>query len=179
MSTGLHYRAAMTQLDDDLFLALPDGSPDSAAAPTLSFSRSPTVLLTFAGNRLTRAAARAYQRDFGIGVTEWRMLVMLTREPNSSVSHAARTIGIDKAAVSRSLQRMEQAGLVAAQASPDDERRKSWTLTAAGSALHARMLPQAVARQQALLDGFTPQEFADFTSYLGRFLANLEVLDQD
>lgn len=166
----------MTSLSDDLFLVHPDDTPDSPAATTLSFTRAPTVLLSFAGNRFNRSAARVYQEEFGIGVMDWRMLVMLTREPGSPVSHAARTIGIDKAAVSRSLQRLQQAGLVTAEVPGGDERRKTWTLTKAGHNLHARMLERALDRQRQLLSGFDPQDVEAFAGYLRRFLDNLEAL---
>lgn len=167
----------MTDLHDDLFLIHPDGSPTSPEAPTLEFTRTPTVLLTFAGNRFTRSAAKDYQAQFGIGVMDWRMLVMLTREPGSSVSHAARTIGIDKAAISRALQRMEKAGLVRAEIRHSDDRRKDWTLTQTGHDLHARVLRRALDRQRKLLKGFDPDEIEAFTSYLSRFLENLEALN--
>ncbi len=163
----------MSDLTDEMFLALPDGSDASPAAPTLDFDRSPVVTVTFAGNRLTRNSARAYQEEFGIGVMDWRMLVMLTRDPGCSVGHAARTTGIDKAAVSRALQRMEQAGLAQAKVLGGDERRKSWFLTDEGHALHARMLPRALDRQRALLKGFSPEDLDAFAGYLQRFLKNI------
>lgn len=164
-------------LPDALFLVAPDESQQAPAAPTLSFNRSPIVLLTFAGNRLTRAATRAYQEEFGIGVMDWRMLVMLTRAPGCSVAEATRVTGIDKAAVSRSLHRLQQDGLATAQALGGDERRKSWSLTDQGHALHAKLLPVALNRQRALLKGFSKQEVAEFTTYLQRFLANIEEQD--
>lgn len=164
-------------LPDELFLVSPDGSADAPAAPTLSFRNSPVVLITFAGNRLTREATRAYQAEFDIGVMDWRMLVMMTRSPGCSVAQASRVTGIDKAAVSRSLHRLEQAGFAQAEALGEDERRKSWSLTAAGHALHAKLLPHALERQRGLLDGFSPQEVQDFTGYLQRFLANIENAD--
>ena len=179
MSTRIPYSALMTDLTDDMFLVLPNSSDSSPAAPTLSFSRSPTVLLTFAGNRSTRSASRAYSQEFGIGAMDWRMLVMLTREPGSSVSHAARTIGIDKAAVSRSLHRLQDSGLVSGTAEGGDLRRKDWVLTKAGQEMHARILARALDRQKATLSGFSPSEVAEFTSYLSRFLTNLEALDSD
>ena len=161
-------------LPDDLFLIHPDGSDDGPAATTLSFRRSPTVLLNFAGNRFTRHAARYYQHEFGLGATDWRMLVMLTREPGSSVGHAARTIGIDKAAVSRALQRLEQSGLARAEIPDGDERRKTWSLTPEGTALHARVLPGALERQRALLAGFSPDEVQQLSDFLSRMLDNLD-----
>lgn len=165
-------------LPDDMFLIYPSDSADSPANATLSFSRTPTVLLNFAANKFTRTSARIYQDKFGIGAMDWRMLVMLTREPDSSVAHASRTIGIDKAAVSRSLQRLEKAGLVTAKATGSDERRKDWALTDAGAALHQDMLTVALERQKSLLKGFSAEDVQAFTGYLGQFLENLDNLDR-
>lgn len=164
-------------LPDDLFLIHPSADDDSPASPTLSFSKTPTVLLNFAANRFTRQTARDYQSQFGIGAMDWRMLVMLTRTPGSSVAHASRTIGIDKAAVSRCLQRLHKAGLVKAEVNGSDDRRKDWALTTAGTKLHDQILTVALARQRQLLDGFSQQEVAQFTCYLSRLLSNLDPLD--
>jgi DNA-binding MarR family transcriptional regulator len=144
---------------------------------TLGFSRTPTVLLTFAANRFTRSAARLYQRRFGIGAMDWRMLVMLTRAPGSSVAQASKTIGIDKGAVSRSLARLEEKGLVQAECNAPDARRRDWTLTPQGQALHDEILQVALSRQKQLLDGFSPDEVTAFNDYLKRFLANLDQLN--
>lgn len=163
-------------LPDDLFLIHPGGSADGPTQTTLSFRRSPTVLLNFAANRFTRIAARQYQEQFGIGAMDWRMLVMLTREPGSSVAHASRTIGIDKAAVSRSLARLDKAGLVAARVEGSDERRKEWTLTKEGQRMHKEILAVALERQKQLLSGFSAEEVQAFTGYLARFLENLDQL---
>lgn len=172
MSTQANYLIGMSDLSDDLFLV----DPDAPARKTLSFSRTPTVLLSFAANRFTRSASRYYQDKFGIGAMDWRMLVMLSREPGSSVSHASKTIGIDKAAVSRSLQRLKKMDLVTPDTKGADERRKDWTLTEKGAALHDRILTEALARQRLLLDGFSKDEVRQFTSYLSRFLDNLDSL---
>jgi len=161
-------------LTDDLFLIAPGDTAEGPEQPTLSFSRSPTVALTFAANRFTRAAARDYQARFGIGAMDWRMLVMLTREPGSTVSHAARTIGIDKAAVSRSLRRLQNTGLALPEAEGRDDRRKSWTLTDEGRALHAEILTHALTRQKRLLAGFSADEVRALTGYLARILDNID-----
>ncbi|MDA7965921.1 MarR family winged helix-turn-helix transcriptional regulator [Ruegeria sp.] len=164
----------ISELPDDMFLVDTD-----EGGTTLSFSRSPTVLLTFAANRFTRNAAKYYQDRFGIGAMDWRMLVMLTRSPGCSVALASKTIGIDKAAVSRSLARLEASGLAEASCASSDERRKSWRLTENGRVLHDRILGVALARQKKLLNGFSPQDVEQFTAMLGAFLNNLETLRED
>ncbi|MEP3633288.1 MAG: MarR family transcriptional regulator [Shimia thalassica] len=163
-------------LPDDLFLV----NVEESEVQTLSFSRSTTVLLTFAANRFTRSVARLYQDEFGIGAMDWRMLVMLTREPGCNVARASKTMGIDKAAVSRSLARLEKSGLACAESSASDERRKAWSLSGQGRALHDRILDVALDRQRQMLQGFTPEEVAQFNGFLSRFLTNLDaVQDED
>ena len=158
-------------LPDEMFLVV----PKEGGAQTLSFGNSPTVLLTFAANRFTRKASRFYQARFGIGAMDWRMLVMLTREPGSTVSHAGRTIGIDKAAVSRSLRRLEAKGL----AGTTQGKATSWYLSEAGRALHARILKVALKRQRQLLDGLSREEVATFNRCLSVFLENLDELGEE
>lgn len=162
------------ELPDEMFLVSPEDAGIPADGTTLSFSRSTTVLLTFAANRFTRKAAQHYRTEFGIGVMDWRMLVMLTRAPGSNVAHASKTMGIDKAAVSRSLGRLEKSGLAASTAGTPDERRREWRLTKKGRDLHARILDASLNRQKELLDGFTPTEVEQFNGFLRRCLKNLD-----
>lgn len=162
------------ELPDEMFLVNLDETGAPGDATTLSFSRSTTVLLTFAANRFTRKAAQHYRTQFGIGVMDWRMLVMLTREPGSNVAHASKTMGIDKAAVSRSLARLGKSGLAESTVNTPDERRREWHLTEQGRDLHNRILQASLKRLKELLDGFTPTEVEQFNGFLRRCLENLD-----
>lgn len=166
-------------LPDEYFLAPVDEADVNGQASTLSFSRATTVLLTFAANRFARSTGRLYQQQFGIGAMDWRMLVMLTKSPGCNVTKASRTIGIDKGAVSRSLARLEKGGLAIAAANPSSERRRDWTLTSKGRALHNEVLAVALERQRKLLAGFTLADVERFNRYLSKFLENLEDIQGD
>ncbi|MCA1243308.1 MarR family winged helix-turn-helix transcriptional regulator [Stappia stellulata] len=168
-------RSQETDLPDELFLVTMEDD-DQAARSTLSFSRSPTVLLTFAANRFGRAASRIYQERYGVGVMDWRMLVMLTREPGATVTLSSETIGIDKAAVSRCLQRLHEKGLVSQGPVHANGRSRGWSLTEKGHALHATILAEALERQRHLFAGFSPEEIATLCGMLTRFLENLSAL---
>ncbi len=101
------------------------------------------------------------------------MLVMLAREPSSSVSHASRTIGIDKAAVSRCVKRLESMGLIEAPPSMANKSRKKWHLTTAGGKLHDEILTVSLSQQSTLLDGFSESEVGILNDLLARMLCNL------
>ncbi len=161
-------------LPDELFLVSVED--EAVVRKTLSFSRSPTVLLTFAANRFTRAAAKVYLERFGIGAMDWRMLVMLTREPGATVTRSSDITGIDKGAVSRCLHRLLEKQLVSQGELHANGRSRGWRLTEAGHALHERVLSEALERQRKLFDGFSPEEIETLCDMLSRFLTNLEGL---
>ncbi|MGD1884419.1 MAG: MarR family winged helix-turn-helix transcriptional regulator [Paracoccaceae bacterium] len=143
-------------------------------AQTLSFSRTPTVLLTFAANLFTRQSAAALTKQFDIGAMDWRMLVMLTRHPGASVALSAETIGIDKAAVSRSLSRLLDKKLVTCIAQDRDPRRKQWKLTKKGRDLHDDILVVVLSRLRKQLDGFTEADILDLSRLLEKLHKNLQ-----
>ena len=160
-------------LPDEIFLVFPQESENSPSRTTLSFTDSPTVQLGFVANRYTRYLSKVYLQHFGIGVMDWRMLVMLAREPGSNVSHASRTIGIDKAAVSRCLKRLEDRGLAKVSFIGNDERRKDWNLTSRGGKLHDCILKVSLSKQKQLLNGFSEREVRALNQFLSRMLENL------
>ncbi|MBL4665854.1 MAG: winged helix-turn-helix transcriptional regulator [Sneathiella sp.] len=162
-------------LDTSFFLD--DPTADLGAYQTLEFDKNPTVLLVFAANRFTRNAARFYQNRYGIGAMDWRMLVMLTKEPNIPVARASRVIGIDKAAVSRSLGRLCEKQLALPTTPEGDARRKTWKLSKNGMTLHGDILKDALDRQQKILKDFSDAEVVQFNGYLQRLLDNVEALE--
>ena len=161
-------------LDPSMFLVDVKDESDGSSRRTLSFSRAPTVLLTFAANRFTRSSARDYLDRFGIGAMDWRMLVMLTREPGCDVARASTAIGIDKGAVSRSLARLQKSGLATFVSRETDERRKTWRLTPKGEKLHDDILEVALQRLEATLDGFSKKDVSELSRLLAKLIENLD-----
>jgi len=105
---------------------------------------------------------------------DWRMLVMLTYEPDCDAARASAAIGIDKGAVSRSLARLEKAKLATYVSRKTDERRKDWRLTKKGQRLHDEVLEVALERLQNTLDGFSEQDVKDLNRLLSKMIENLD-----
>lgn len=120
---------------------------------TLTLDDDISVLVVRAANKLTAHSSRVMRSRYGVGAIEWRMLVMLTLEPDIPASRATEAVGIDKAAVSRALASLHDRGLVAAVESARDPRRKTWRLTDAGAHLHDTILVWARHRDAAMLAG--------------------------
>ena len=162
---------------DRIFLVDVSDEEEGGGGRTLSFSRSPTVLLTFVANRFSRISTRQYIERFGIGVMDWRMLVMLTREPGATVTRASNVIGIDKAAVSRCLQRLDQMGLAHPGELEPNGRSRRWRLSLRGRELHDQVLRRALQFQRQLLSGFTDEEIKQLLDMLRRMLTNIAKTD--
>lgn len=143
------------------------------AGPVLDLERYVPGLVTFVANKLSRTASTLYGREFGVNVTEWRILSQLAIEPGIPAARICRVIGLDKGPVSRTMATLEASGLVAGRSDRDDGRRRLLRLTGAGRALHDRILHVALAREEQLLSCLDPAERETLIALLNRVHANL------
>ncbi|HWK13906.1 MAG TPA: MarR family transcriptional regulator [Rhizobiaceae bacterium] len=133
--------------------------------------------LAWTANKWARSASHLYLKRYGIGIEAWRLLVLLAVEGRITANRVCQVIGMDKASVSRNFKHMHESGLIEITDDPDDKRKRFAELTAAGFALHDRMLPVVMRREQRLLACLTKEERATLQSYLRRVHANLPALD--
>lgn len=171
--------SCLNALPDALFLVSVEDADAGVITPTLSVERSPAMLLSFAANHFTEAASRYFKEHHDLGAVDWRLVFLFAREPGATAAHASRVVGIDKAAVSRSLQRLEAGGMLQAGELHANGRSRGWRLTTLGRQVHQRILHVALARQKELLSGFDAAEVTAFCGYLTRFLQNLERVELD
>lgn len=132
--------------------------------------------LTAVNTALSRSASAIYLRDFGIGVTEWRVLSWLATEPGIAAARICEVIVLDKAAVSRSVARLDQLGLLDVASSDSDPRRKKLALNAAGMALHDRILARALEREARLIEGVDPEDMEAWLRVMRILRRNVERL---
>lgn len=130
--------------------------------------------LTLLAQKISASASAAYRPRFGVGLTDWRLIALLAAEPWIASVRIAEATGLDKAAVSRSLQGLRDAGLVEASQNAAPGRRSKLALTAAGLALHDRMIELSLERERRLLAGFTGQERAQLQDFIERMLRATE-----
>ena len=141
---------------------------------TLSMSRTPTMLLSFAANRFTEAAANYFQKVFGLGSVDWRMLFLIARRPGTTSAQASQIIGVDKGTVSRSVSRLTSIELVKLGDVHANGRSRGLFLTPSGRQMHDRIFAVALHQHTHLLKGFDAAEVATFCDLLARFTRNLD-----
>lgn len=124
----------------------------------LDLDRHVPYFFTFISNRLSRGASDTYRSHFGIGITEWRVMGVLAGMPRVTANQIIAAIGLDKAAVSRSLRELERQRLVVTEPDPDDNRSRIIRLSKRGDDLHDRVIVAALARETRLLAALSPAE---------------------
>lgn len=139
----------------------------------LNLGRYVPAIINLLANKLATGASQCYRKHFGIGVVEWRLLAMLKVEDNITANRMCQAIGLDKSAVSRSLQLLEKAGYVGSQVDSQDARRNTVSLTAEGLALHDRVLKVALERERRLLGDLSAEEVDTLINLLGRLQAQV------
>lgn len=114
--------------------------------------------LSVLSNRISQAIADTYAARFGIGITEWRVIAVLGREPGLSANAVAERTAMDKVAVSRTIARLLERDLVQRDTHGDDRRRSVLELSEAGYRIYDEVVPLARARERALLAHFSAEE---------------------
>ena len=172
----------MTRMTRTYRAALPDGR---LAEPTRLNAQGRRVIdidtyvpyfLIAVNNALSRGASARYLREFGVGVTEWRVLSWLATEPGIPASRICEVIALDKAAVSRAVARLADMDLIEAVVSPTDPRKRRISPNPAGYALHDRILAAALEREAILIEGVDPDDLEAFLRVMRVMRQNVDRL---
>jgi DNA-binding MarR family transcriptional regulator len=141
----------------------------------LDLNRYVPALLVWVSNKLSSSASQLYRQKFVLGVTDWRVLAYIELYPWSTGSEVCQLIGLDKAAVSRSLTYLESMGLVKSR--PSGLRKIQYATTEAGHRMYLTVLDTALAREEALLTDFSAEERELLIRFLHRLLNNLPAVE--
>lgn len=120
-----------------------------------------------------RLAKLGVERPWGLRSTDLRILNVLDGSDSVAISEIARRTHVDKAWISRSVNRLVDSGLVRRVAADGDSRLSLVRLTARGRALLADIRPHVERAEQHVLDGIKAERFK---RDLDRLLANAEAI---
>jgi DNA-binding MarR family transcriptional regulator len=113
-------------------------------------------------------------RDCGLRVPEWRLLAALYARPDSTMSDLAELATIDRTTLTRTVDRMEEAGWLARAADSADMRVTRLALSAAGRRMFERIWPEVEKLNALALEGLSKAEIRDLHRILERMRANLD-----
>lgn len=127
-------------------------------------------------NVVSGAIASAYQRRFGLGIPEWRVIAVLARHPGLSAAEVAACTRMDAVAVSRAVTRLARSGRLNRSVSAEDRRRSVLRLSAAGRSVYRRIAPLALDYERQLLACLDAREVAALDAIVAKLTARAHAL---
>ena len=112
-------------------------------------------------NQFQAYTKRLLRDETGLGLSEWRMMVVIGTQGPCFAADIVRQTALDKAQVSKALKKLEAKGLID-QNQDTDARRRHLTLSDAGRRLFERAAPIMNARRQHLIKGLKEDQLATF-----------------
>lgn len=145
-------------------------------APAIVMHRYALYYLSSVTYRSIRVSAKVFSREFGIGMTEWRILVMLITKNPARPGDFLEFTGVDKSNVSRALSRLHKLGYVLVTQDPEDPRLNLVEITERGRAVQDRTSEIALSHEKVILGGLDKNEKRQLLSLLARLMVNSEKL---
>lgn len=146
--------------------------------PELDLRQFLPARLNRLAERVSQALAKIYGERFGLTVPEWRTLAWLSQHELLTARDICRLAYLDKATVSRAVQRLTDRGLVRRTPSPSDQRAYTLSLTEAADELLAELLPLVRALEDQLTSALSAQELTDLADLLGKLERQLSRMEE-
>lgn len=137
-------------------------------------------LLWLLSNALVWRESQELLRRFDLGTNDWRVLSAIALRPGASATEVSDFIGVNKAAVSKSVNRLVGRQLIVLIDGPRGSR--PMFLTREGAQLHTQMLPVSMRGHEIIVDDMPADEVAHFNDLLRTMLWRLraaQLLDAD
>ncbi|QIQ86868.1 MarR family winged helix-turn-helix transcriptional regulator [Erythrobacter sp.] len=138
--------------------------------------------LSVASNAVSSLIAERYRKRFGLKIPEWRVMAVLGDAEGGAgrtQRELARATLMDKVAVNRACKVLEERGLIARAANEADGRSHLLELTGDGRAIHAEIMPLALATEAELFEGLAPSEQREVKRLLQRLYERAMALAED
>jgi len=114
--------------------------------------------------------------DGGLTHAQWTPLFLIHRGQANTLAALARDLQVDAGALTRTLDRLEAKGLCRRERSVDDRRVVHLTLTPQGEEAAAPVPGVLCDVSNAMLQGFSREEWETLMVLLRRMVANVEAL---
>ncbi|MET8545522.1 MarR family transcriptional regulator [Kitasatospora sp. NPDC004799] len=134
--------------------------------------------ICFSLNAASRAFGGVYRvllRDLGLTYPQYLVMLVLWEEGELPVKRIGERLRLDSGTLSPLLKRLEAAGLVRRERSPEDERSVTVRLTPEGSALRGRA--GQVPRRLLAATGLPVEDLAALRGLLDRVTAALDAAE--
>lgn len=179
----LAYTAPMNAADPDMRDEEPalDLWPKAAGAVPAMGEIGLNHFAPYLINRISagwNGALAAALGEFGLSTTQMRALAVLSVMPGITVKELAVAAVTEQSTLSRTLDALDEQGLIRRSPKPGDARMREVFITERGQALFGEVWPTMFAMYARLVEGVGPAEFRAFLGTAHRLLRNLDGLKE-
>jgi len=124
----------------------------------------------------SKSVGRAFSdalAEVGGSVPMWLILTSLMGDSWPAQHQLARALRIEGPTLTRHLDGLEEAGLIARTREPNDRRAVRVELTDAGKAMHTELRQAVIAFNRRLTAGLSESELGELSGLLGRLEQNV------
>jgi DNA-binding MarR family transcriptional regulator len=107
---------------------------------------------------------------FGITKTQYGILFILNHHPGLSQITVAKLLGLDRSTTNLVAKKLEDAGFVSLNGSPNDLRQRVLNLTAEGRTMFKRLSEPVRRAEENVLAAFNKEEKQQFLKLLDKFM---------
>lgn len=123
--------------------------------------------------RAYHASTNGFERCTGMASSRWRLLFLVDAAGTCTQKDLTLQIGVDPGSITRQIKQLDQDGLVARSAHPDDNRLTEVRLTPQGKAEVERIRRLREIFLKEMMKGCTAREIDSFLQVLDRIALNL------
>ncbi|MCF6288855.1 MAG: MarR family winged helix-turn-helix transcriptional regulator [Proteobacteria bacterium] len=118
--------------------------------------------LSVLSNKISKGIAKFYKDQYGINISEWRVLVILSASKHNTAKELIILSQMDKVRVSRTMKSLLVKGLIIEKICKTDGRARRYNLTSNGRKLINEVTPKAIAFEKKLLAQLNAKEIKKF-----------------
>lgn len=155
-------------------------SASSRSAPARAAETSPADTLhrlLRLSNKLMAPFSTYLEHRYKISLNEFRLLMLIGRNPHSASHELAEMTGVNPMSVSRAVAALQKHGRIAVERDPGNMRRKTLVLTDEGQRLYGLMRPQTDKVATYLVSALATPEVAMLNHYLDTLVDTLQATD--
>lgn len=136
------------------------------------------AIISYLYNRVVAGAAPALRKGTGLSLTEGRIVFDVGAAESTTANKLAKSLGLDKAAISRGVNRLIELGLMISEPDPRHGARNLLSLSDEGQRRRQLVAQFTFAREKYLLNVLTAEEERQFVDSLRKILTNVEPLNK-
>lgn len=127
-------------------------------------------------NKWATTSSKLYLAEYGIGISEWRVLASIFSLGEASSLDVVNLISMDAGAVSRAVSRLESKGYITPVEGRFRGRTKPYMLAESGNRVYDAISETALKREKFLLSDLTKREQKELIEMMKKIMGKIDQL---